>query len=113
MERNELTDTLARYREEESDKTGTEEQNNSSYIFEPGPNLVLDHLLPRIMESQIYQSILESNASEHSARMVMMKNATEAAGDIINDLTLTYNQLRQNKITTELAEITAGKIAIE
>jgi F-type H+-transporting ATPase subunit gamma len=89
------------------------EENHSEYIFEPSPIKVLEHLLPRIVESQIYQAILESNASEHSARMVMMKNATEAAGDLINDYTLTYNQLRQSKITTELAEITAGKIALE
>jgi F-type H+-transporting ATPase subunit gamma len=83
------------------------------YLFEPNPKEVLEHLLPRIIESQIYQTILESEASEQSARMVMMKNATEAAGDLISDLTLTYNKLRQNKITTELAEITAGKIALE
>lgn len=82
-------------------------------IFEPSPEKVLNHLLPRILESQVYQAILESDASEHSARMMMMKNATEAAGELIDDLTLTYNQLRQNKITTELAEITAGRIALE
>jgi F-type H+-transporting ATPase subunit gamma len=85
----------------------------TGYLFEPDPQEVLKHLLPRIIESQIYQTILESEASEQSARMVMMKNATEAAGDLISDLTLTYNKLRQNKITTELAEITAGKIALE
>ncbi len=84
-----------------------------NYLFEPDPKEVLEQLLPRIIESQLYQAILESNASEHSARMIMMKNATDAAGDLINDLTLTYNQIRQNKITTELAEITAGKIALE
>jgi F-type H+-transporting ATPase subunit gamma len=86
---------------------------NFDYLFEPDPKEVLDHLLPRIIESQIYQAILENDASEHSARMIMMKNATDAAGDLITDLTLTYNQIRQNKITTELAEITAGKIALE
>lgn len=85
----------------------------NDYLFEPTPQEVLNHLLPRIIESQIYQTILESEASEQSARMVMMKNATEAAGDLISDLTLTFNKLRQNKITTELAEITAGKIALE
>ncbi len=85
----------------------------TDYLFEPSPTEVLNHLLPRIIESQIYQTILESEASEQSARMVMMKNATEAAGDLISDLTLTFNKLRQNKITTELAEITAGKIALE
>lgn len=83
------------------------------YEFEPTPELVLEHLLPRILESQMYQAVLESDAAEHSSRMIMMKNATESAGDIISDLTLTFNQLRQNKITTELSEITAGKIALE
>jgi len=90
-----------------------EEKETAEYLFEPNPEEVMKSLLPRIIESQIYQTILESEASEQSARMVMMKNATEAAGDLINDLTLTYNKLRQNKITTELAEITAGKIALE
>jgi F-type H+-transporting ATPase subunit gamma len=90
-----------------------ENQPTSDYLFEPSPVSVLEHLLPRIIESQIYQAILENDASEHSARMVAMKNATEAAGDLIADYTLTYNQLRQGKITTELAEITAGKIALE
>lgn len=83
------------------------------YIFEPEIKNVVNHLIPRIIESQIYHALLEADASEHSARMVMMKNATEAAGDLISDLTLTYNQLRQGKITTELAEITAGRIALE
>lgn len=83
------------------------------YLFEPRPQEVLDYLLPRIIQAQIYQAILESDASEHSARMVMMKNATDAANDLIDDLTLTYNQLRQANITKELAEITAGRIAVE
>ena len=100
-------------REELASDSDDPEIGETSYIFEPDTNTVLSHLLPRIVESQIYRAILESDASEHSARMVMMKNATEAAGDIITDLTLAYNQLRQNKITTELAEITAGKIALE
>lgn len=87
--------------------------NTFEFVFEPTRSAVLEHLLPRVLESQIYQAILESDASEHSARMVMMKNATEAAGELIDDLTLTFNQLRQNKITTELSEITAGRIALE
>lgn len=87
--------------------------NTWEITFEPNRSAVLDHIIPRVLESQIYQAILESDASEHSARMVMMKNATESAGDLIDDLTLTFNQLRQNKITTELSEITAGKIALE
>ncbi|GAC1412679.1 MAG: hypothetical protein NVSMB66_2380 [Candidatus Doudnabacteria bacterium] len=83
------------------------------YLFEPTPDKVLDYLVPRIIESQIYQGILESDASEHSARMIMMKNATDAANELIDDLTLSYNQARQANITKELAEITAGRIALE
>lgn len=82
-------------------------------IFEPSSEKVLNHLLPRILESQVYQAILESDASEHSARMLMMKNATDNAGDLADDLTLTFNKLRQDKITTELSEITAGRTALE
>jgi F-type H+-transporting ATPase subunit gamma len=83
------------------------------YLIEPSPQEVLDFLLPRIIESQIFQAVLESDASEHSARMIMMKNATDAATELIDDLTLAYNQLRQANITKELAEITAGRIALE
>lgn len=85
----------------------------SDYLFEPSPSGVLKHLLPRILEAKLYHALLESEASEHSARMIMMKNATDAAGDLIDEFTLTFNQLRQAKITTELSEITAGKIALE
>lgn len=85
----------------------------TEYLFEPEPSAVADGLLPRILESQLYRILLESDASEHSSRMIMMQNATEAAGELIDDLTLTFNQLRQSRITTELSEITAGKIALE
>lgn len=88
-------------------------KGNYKYLFEPDPERVLDYLLPRILESQIYQAVLESDAAEHSSRMIMMKNATDSATDLISDLTLTYNQLRQANITKELAEITAGRIALE
>lgn len=91
----------------------TDRKYHYDYIFEPTPEKVLDYLLPRIIQSQIYQAVLESDASEHSARMVMMKNATDAANDLIEDLTLTYNQLRQANITKELAEITAGRAALD
>jgi len=91
----------------------TDLSNGNLSLFEPSPQIVLEHLLPRIIESQLYQAVLENDASEHSARMIMMKNATEASGDLIDDLTLTFNSLRQSKITTELSEITAGKIALE
>ena len=87
--------------------------SQTEYIFEPTAEHVLEHVLPKLTMMQIYQALLETNAAEHSARMVAMKNATDAAGDIVSELTLQYNQLRQSKITTELSEITAGRIALE
>lgn len=83
------------------------------YVFEPSPAIVLEAILPRLVEVQIYQALLESSASEHSARMMAMKNATEAANDMIDDLTFTFNQARQAVITREIAEISAGKAALE
>jgi len=83
------------------------------YLFEPKSQIILDVLLPRLLEVQIYQAVLESNASEHSARMLAMKNANEAAMDMISELTLSYNQLRQAAITREIAEIAGGKAALE
>lgn len=82
------------------------------YIFEPNPADVLRKTLPRLIETQIYQAVLESDASEHSARMLAMKNATEAAHDLIDDLTLAYNQARQAGITQEIAEISGTKAAM-
>lgn len=83
------------------------------YIFEPSTLEILEDLLPRLLEVQVYQAVLETEASEHSARMIAMRNASDAAADIISDLTLTYNQARQAGITREIAEISAGKIALE
>jgi F-type H+-transporting ATPase subunit gamma len=88
-------------------------KRQTDYLFEPDRKQVLEALLPRITEAHVYRAVLEANASEHSARMVMMKNATEAAGDLVDELTLSYNRLRQANITQELAEITAGRIAME
>jgi F-type H+-transporting ATPase subunit gamma len=82
------------------------------YIFEPSPDRVLEMLLPRLTEMQIYQAVLEAGASEHSARMFAMRNATDNATEIIDDLTLAYNQIRQASITAELAEISAGRAAL-
>jgi F-type H+-transporting ATPase subunit gamma len=65
-----------------------------------------------LVEIELYQALLESNASEHSARMVAMKNAAEAASDMISDLTLAFNQARQAAITSEIAEIAGGKAAL-
>lgn len=83
------------------------------YKVEPSPETVLEHIIPRLIEMQIYHAILESNASKESARMVAMKNATEAAGEMAEDLTFVFNQIRQMKITQEIAEISAGRAALE
>jgi len=83
------------------------------YIFEPSPRRVLADLLPRLIEMQVYQAILEANASEHSARMVAMRNATDAAKEMIDDLTLIFNKARQASITAELADISGGRMAVE
>lgn len=82
------------------------------YIFEPSPRAVLDKMIPRLLEIQLYQAFLEANASEHSARMTAMHQATEAANDMVNELTLFYNKARQAGITAEIAEISAGANAL-
>jgi F-type H+-transporting ATPase subunit gamma len=82
-------------------------------LFEPSPGEVLENLIIRAVEFMVFQSLLEEAASEHSARMVAMRNANEAAGDLIDDLTLSGNQARQSGITRELSEISAAKLAME
>lgn len=82
------------------------------YIFEPKAETVLDTLVPTLLDIYIYHIILESNASEHSARMVAMKNATDSAQKILDTLTLSYNKARQANITREITEITAGVNAL-
>ncbi|HEU0010802.1 MAG TPA: ATP synthase F1 subunit gamma [Verrucomicrobiae bacterium] len=82
------------------------------YLFEPNPAAVLGNLLPHYVNFQVFQFLLEAKASEHSARMVAMKNATDNAKQIIKDLTLEYNKLRQANITKELLEITTAQMAM-
>ncbi|MCC6168402.1 MAG: ATP synthase F1 subunit gamma [Caldilineaceae bacterium] len=83
------------------------------YIFEPSPEAVLNQVLYGFTEVQILQAIFESLASEHSARMVAMRNATDAANELIDSLTLTYNKARQESITNELMDIIGGSVALE
>jgi F-type H+-transporting ATPase subunit gamma len=87
--------------------------NNLEYKFEPSSSEVLCKLLPNLIEIQSFHIILESNASEHSSRMVAMKTATDSAKDILEDLNLSYNYIRQQKITQEISEISAGVAAQE
>ena len=85
---------------------------SEDYIYEPDPAHVLGELLPRFVEMQVYHAILESIASEQSARVVAMRNATDNSNELIQDLTLMYNKARQESITTELLDITGGAAAL-
>jgi F-type H+-transporting ATPase subunit gamma len=82
------------------------------FEFEPDEKTVLGALLPHSLNFRVFQILLEAKASEHSARMVAMKNATDNAKQLIKDLTLEYNKLRQSNITKELLEITSAQMAV-
>ena len=86
---------------------------NYRYIFEPSREKVLNELLPLLVDIQVHYMILEANASEHSARMVAMKNASENAEEILEELNLFYNKARQSAITNEITEVTVGREALE
>ena len=88
----------------------TDHAENIDYIYEPSASVVLGELLPRYVEMQVYHAILESIASEQSARMVAMRNATDNADEMIDDLTLIYNKARQELITKELLDIAGGNV---
>jgi F-type H+-transporting ATPase subunit gamma len=85
----------------------------ADFIFEPDPKGLLELLLPRFIEVEIYHALLEARASEHSARMVAMHNATQNANEVVQELTLTYNKARQAGITTEMLEIASGAGALQ
>ncbi len=89
------------------------QKKSDDYIFEPNVETILTDILPRLVEIQLYESVLESAASEHSARMLAMKNASSAAGDMMSALTLEYNKARQAAITREISEIVGGAAALE
>ncbi len=94
-------------------KEKNELRSLENYVFEPDVMTVLTDVLPKLVEIQLYEAVLESAASEHSARMVSMKNASSAAGDMIDALTLEYNKARQAAITREISEIVGGAAALE
>lgn len=83
------------------------------YLFEPDAETVLNAVLPRLIEVSVYQAVLESQASEQSARMVAMRNATDAASDLIEEITLAANKARQGRITKEMLEIASGAEALK
>ena len=89
-----------------------EERTNEEYLFEPSPEAVLNRLLPHYVAINIYRAVLENNASEQSARMIAMRNSTDNANELIEDLTLVYNKTRQATITREMIEIASGAEAL-
>ncbi len=91
----------------------TENETNAEYIYEPSPNGVLSKLLPRYIETLVHHAVLEANASEQSARMVAMNQATDNANAMVDDLTLLMNKMRQEMITNELLDIVGGVSALE
>lgn len=90
----------------------TERKHTWDYIYEPDAAGLIDSLMIRYIESQVYQSVVENGACEQAARMVAMKSATDNAGDLMNDLQLVYNKARQGAITQELSEIVGGAAAV-
>lgn len=93
--------------------TISKQSMTEEYTFEPSPREVLDKMLPRLIETMVYQAVLEASASEHSARMMAMRSASDSAAEMIDELTFTFNQARQAGITQEIAEISSGKAALE
>ena len=83
------------------------------YIYEPDSLAVLESLLPRYVEMEVFHALLEANASEQSSRMVAMRNATDNANDLMNDMTLVMNRIRQDSITNELLDLIGGQMALE
>ncbi len=107
-----LKDTKKALNEMKSGSVQKDEYLQAEYVIEPSPKKVLWKMIPRLIEMELYHAVLESNASQEAARMLAMKNATDAAKDMVSDLTLAYNQLRQAKITQEIAELSAGMAAV-
>ncbi len=99
----------------EWEKRGTKRENEggSEYTIEPNPETLLSTVIPNLVMTSFFQALLESSASEHAARMIAMKNASDSAGEMMENLTFTYNQVRQAAITQEIAEISSGKAALE
>ena len=108
MTQNPTVEQLLPLEAEESD----EMKHHWDYIYEPDAKELLEGLLTRYIESQVYQAVVENGACEQAARMLAMKNATENAGELIDDLQLIYNKARQAAITQELSEIVSGAAAI-
>lgn len=106
---------LGEVAKDDTEKNDEQDENFpfDTAILEPSPEKIINYVVPRLVEIQLFQGVLESAASEHSARMVAMKSASDAAGDMIDSLNLIYNKARQAAITQEIAEIAGGAAALE
>ncbi len=98
---------------EEYEEKKVEYEAGPDYVYEPSKQEVLNYIVPKLVNMQVYQALLEASACEYSARMVAMKNASDAAHDLITDLKSSFNQVRQAGITREIAEISAGFASLE
>jgi F-type H+-transporting ATPase subunit gamma len=94
-------------------KPATSKTANNDFIFEPSKEVLIEELMPKILNTQIYKGVLDSNASEHGARMTAMDKATENAEELLKNLRISYNRARQAAITTELTEIVSGAAALQ
>ncbi len=90
-----------------------EEKKQTEFLFEPSKEILIQELMPKILNTQVYKAILDANASEHGARMTAMDKATENASELLRDLKISYNRARQAAITTELTEIVSGAAALQ
>lgn len=90
-----------------------EKKKNSDFIFEPSMEILMQELMPKILNTQVYKAVLDANASEHGARMTAMDKASENANDLLRSLKISYNRARQAAITTELTEIVSGAAALQ
>jgi F-type H+-transporting ATPase subunit gamma len=111
-QRPEVVQLLPIERPQAGEQQQPEQREHLDYIFEPDPQTILEQLLPRYIEVQIYQAILETAASFFSAQMVAMRNATDNANDLVSSLSLTYNKVRQANITREVTEIASAAEAM-
>jgi len=112
ISKDEVKEMIESVGEERDKEILKEDKDNSQYIFDGDTNTLVEMLAEKLIRMQVYQMILESSASEQSSRMVAMKNASEAAGEMISDLTLVFNKARQAGITQEISEISAGMASI-
>jgi F-type H+-transporting ATPase subunit gamma len=107
-----LLPLLPEVAKEATEGLGSSKAPAAAYIYEPSQEGLLDVIVPRFTELQVYQSVLEAMASEHSARMVAMRNATDSAKDLLGALQLQYNKARQLSITSDLLDIVGGVEAL-